>query len=115
GDRDGAAIWAVHDGNRTAPVTLARDQPVAQPVAGRPLSDASLLDVLGDPRESGFRREAVVRAAVDHRALVADEGLFQVALRTARRGDHLADRQPELRGELEVALVVSRHAHDGAG
>jgi hypothetical protein len=32
-----------------------------------------------------------------------------------RRFDDLDDGQVELRGELEVARVVARHGHDGAG
>ena len=61
--------------------------------------------------------DAIDRAAVDHHAR-ADERLGHVRLDQwllACRLDHRDDVEPEVAGELEVALVVSRHGHDGAG
>ena len=47
---------------------------------------------------------------------MGDVGLLHVGVGCfARRGDRLSDRQLELLGELEVALVMGRHGHDRPG
>ena len=119
--RHRAAGLAVDDGDGRAPHTLAADQPIAQPVRDRGFT----LVVGHQPRNRGLdafplalaRGHPVQRPGVDHDAFLGP-GLFQVvgaADGTVRRLDHQHDRQVELFGELEVALVVRGHGHDGAG
>ncbi len=57
--------------------------------------------------------QAVVLAGVGEHALVGAEG--HLDRRTIDRLDDLHDGKVVLGGELEVALVVGRDAHDGAG
>ena len=115
GHRHDAARLAVDDGDRHAPVALAADEPVAQ-------LEVDLLArraALAQPGHDGLERLAGRRQAVEpagvHHDPVAGVGLAQRAPRARGRRDHLDDRQAVLRGELEVALVVRRHGHDGAG
>ncbi len=112
-----AAIVAVDDRDRRAPVALAADAPVAQAPGGLLLAEAGRADEVGDARHGVLHAEAVERAGVHaHAALlvgvpllprVGGEGL-------ARDADHLLDLEAVFLGEREVALVVRRHAHHGA-
>ena len=113
-----AAGRAVHDRDRAAPVALAGQQPVAQAEVDRRAALAARLQVGGDPRDALLGGgQAVVAARVDQHPLVA-HGLGQggaVQRLLPRRLDHHPHRQAVLAGELEVALVVGGHGHDGAG
>ncbi len=110
-----AARVAVDDRDRRAPVPLAADQPVAQLVVDL-LARQPLLAQPGDDRlERLARRRHAVEAPGVHHHTVARVRLGERALGARRRRDHLDDRQTVLGGELEVALVVCRHGHDGAG
>ena len=109
--RDDAVIGAVDDGDRAAPVALARDEPVAQPVVTvarprRASSSHSMIARLG--LAVGQPVEALV--GVDERALAA---VGQLAARGV--ADDAAHGQAEGGRELEVALVVGGHRHDRAG
>ena len=94
GNRHAAALGAVDDRDRLAPVALAGEYPVAQLVVHRLVAKALLLDHVG-----GF--------------LFQYRGLHAVPV--AGIGDDLHDGQAELLGELEVAVVVGGHAHNRAG
>ena len=133
GHRDHAALLAVDDRDRAAPVPLARDQPVAQLVADREVALALPVEPLhdrplavhgvqaGEPSRVdqdlvlGVRRE---RRAVGLRRAVArwparpraPHHRFLIA-----RRHHRDDREPERLGEVVVTLVVRRHRHDRAG
>ena len=112
-DRHPAALRAVDERDRLAPVTLAAEDPVTQLVVDLFLADALLHDVLLHGGDGFFDGHAVEEAGVDHDGAVVlgDEGF----LRHVAAGDDLDDRQAELRGELPVALIVARNAHDDAG
>ena len=112
-----AALLAVHDRNRRAPIALARHEPIAQAVvdglarrarrASRRCAIASRARSLDMPVKSPLAisrpssTNALRRRRVDRSAV--------------RRHDHLRDRQPCFLREIEVALVVRGHAHDRAG
>ncbi len=118
--RDVAASLAVDDRDRAAPVALAADAPVAQAELGARLAQALGLEVGADGVEGGLVAEVVVLAGVDGEhglvlgavPLLPDAGLEVVV--ALDLGDHLADRQAVLVGELEVALVMAGHRHHRA-
>src|SRR5690606_16878047 len=117
GDRNGAAVGAVDDGDGRAPVALARDTPVAQAPGGLFFAQAARRQVGGDGVDGFAVGQAIVLARVDGAAalLVAVPflpGVGGVGLAFDRH--HLADGQAVLDGEGEVAFVVGGHAHDGA-
>ena len=113
-DGHGAAVVAVDDRNRRAPVALARNEPVAHPVLNGPLAPALRLDEIGDALLRLDAGQAVELAGAHLGALV-DVGLGQLPTVPVRRRDDDRDRQIVFLGELEVALVVRRDAHDDAG
>ncbi len=122
------AVLAVDDGDRAAPVALARDQPVAQAVVDRRVAFAFAIEPAHDLRKRlavAFAVEA--RIGVDKRS-VAAEGqalrrarpllLRAVEVGRRRRGgafDDTPDRQVVRNGEGVVALVVRGDRHDRAG
>ena len=95
-------------GDRRAPVALAADQPVAQPVGDRGLALALLLERGDDPPPALVGRQPAELAAVDEDLVVrvGDVRLAEIGVLLARPRDDAADRQPELLGERVVALVV---------
>src|SRR5699024_269261 len=113
-------VGVVDDGEGLAPVTLAGKQPVAQLELYLAVAVALLLE----PLDSGGLR-LVESQAVDVQALgicavhdlaglsVGGGELAVLALLSA--SDDLADRQAKGGGEVEVALIVGRDRHDGAG
>ena len=116
----GDTVGVVDDGEGLAPVTLAGKQPVAQLELHLAVAVALLLE----PLDSGGLR-LVESQAVDVQALgicavhdlaglsVGGGELAVLALLSA--SDDLADRQAKGGGEVEVALIVGRDRHDGAG
>ena len=118
GHRHRAAGRAVDDRDRRAPVALAADQPVAQPVRDRLLALALLAQPLDDVVPGLGRRLAGEPAGVDHDLVdgVLRECRGQLLVRVRVLGHHdVHDRQAERLGEREVALVVGGHGHDRAG
>src|SRR5690606_39280826 len=117
-------IFAVHDRDRRAPVALAADQPVAQAIIDRAMTDALLFQPARDDADRFVLHAVVGRAgrraieltAVDHHAL-ARPGFGHVAwvqvVDTFRLNDD-TDWQVVLAGELKVALVMRGHSHDRA-
>src|ERR1700722_1846787 len=111
-------LRAINDGNRSAPVPLAGDAPIAQ--AEDDFAAPKTL-FLGESRhfDDGFAgREAVERARIDQLAvlvLVEGGGHFFFDERFAPAGlDDNAYRKAIFPAELEVALVVRGHGHDGS-
>ena len=106
---------AVDDRDRGAPVPLAAQQPVPQPVGHR-TGPAAVGLQLGDDRGDPTRlvRQPVQRTGVDVGSVArgGDAGLPRVR---PAGGHHLADLQPERPGEVQVALIVGRHRHDRSG
>ena len=109
-----AAATAVHDRDRAAPVALARQQPVAQPVSDRLFAVAIAVQIGRDGGDCLRLAQAVVGAAVDQHAVATrrDAGLLGVGIAGV---DDDAHRQVERAREVQVALVVSGHGHDRAG
>ena len=138
GHRHLAALGAVDDRDRRAPVPLARDEPVAQAeVLGGPARAALLEDLddaadrvgLGEPVERSGVDEAPFagqgdarRGRVDEREVIGQDRIALLVQPDHR--DHARDRRVrvhhdahgQLEGarEVEVALVVRRHRHDRA-
>jgi hypothetical protein len=103
--------------DRRAPVALAGDAPVAQAPCRLLLAEALRGEVGGDRLDGASAVEAVVGAGRDAAAL----GLVAVPVVPHRGGirlpvhvDHLPDLEAVAPREVEVALVVRRHAHHGA-
>ena len=120
--RHDAAGLAVDDGDRTAPVALARDAPVAQAVVHLALADRLLAELLRiEPLRRLLERslgiEPVEEARVDHRALAVEgfvgDGEGRGVL--ARRQHHRHEGQRIFAREIEVALIARGAAEDGAG
>ena len=120
--RHDAAALAVDDRDRTAPIALARDAPVAQaeidlPLRDRPAAARLTLEPLGDLFFRRLDGHAVEEARIDHAAVaviggVGDHEGFRI---DARRAHHRRVAEPVFVDEVEVALVVRRAAEDRAG
>ena len=124
------AVGVVDDRERLAPVALAAEQPVAQLVVDRAVAGAVRLEPgVGHGDAVGLVVDAVQVERVVGRGdvrRVADER-DGPRRRVERRLDAVLgeplggrlldrrDRQAELAGELEVALVAARHRHDRPG
>ena len=129
------AVLAVDDRDRGAPVALAGDQPVTQPVGLRGAAGAGLLEQFDDARDRVRLAEPVERTRVDHPSVAARarcrsrpgraaeiSPLVELLGRDDRDGardgrvrvDDHPHGQAELDREVEVALVVGGHGHDRA-
>ena len=112
GTGDLAALRAVHDRDRRAPVALTRDQPVAQPVVDGAARPALLPRATRRPSRStrASARRRTGRSCTITPSCVERLGHRRRVQLLALGLDHDPDRQAVLAGELEVALVVRRHA-----
>ncbi len=120
GHRHDAVVRAVDDGDRAAPESLPRHQPVAQPVVHRSHADAFGLQPLDGLRLGLGYVEAVEPPAVD---LLARPGV-RAAGTSVRAAplipalgwlDRAHDGQVVGLGEVPVAGIFGRDSHDGAG
>ena len=125
------AVFAVHDREGLAPVALAGEQPVAQTVAYGALADTGALQPGVDLGDGIIHAQTVERqrialgvrgfdVGVDHDAVMGNERRFalvvgQVVAGTRQRLDGVDDRQTELHGKVVIALVATRHGHNGTG
>ena len=122
--RHDAAVVAMDDRDRAAPVALARDAPVAQAEVDLALRHWRL------PRASSSRaacatsslasamRHAVEEARIDHacrRRHRRSSVMTKVVGSCAGRAHHRRVAEAVFVGEVEVALVVRRAAEDRAG
>ena len=110
---------AVDDGDGRAPVALPAEQPVAQPIGDLGLGAAGL-GQLGHDRLAALvgragRRTAPLLTRCSSAAWAMNAVVHGIVGGDAGGRDDPADRQPELLGEREVALVVRGHGHDRAG
>ena len=104
-------VVLIVDGERLAPIALAREDRVAQTVVDQPLAQAAALDLVEHQTDSLLDVLAVEEVGVDHATLLGVVGLlFEVA--ALDDGD---DLEPEVAGESIVARVVGRNGHDRAG
>ena len=111
-ERDGAALRAVDDGDRLAPVTLAGEDPVAELEVDLRLADVLLRQVFRDGLLGVGDAHAVKEAGIDHHAggAVRKGRLLHVAAL-----DDLDDLAAELLREFPVAVVMGRDGHDRTG
>src|SRR5690606_14756206 len=116
-NRNRAAIFAVDDRDRGAPVTLTGNAPVAQTIGSLFLAQFLGVQVCGNGIHGRDVCQAVVLAGIDGLTLLLVAvpvlplgGVVFLAFYT----NDLIDRQLVFQGKGEVALVVSRHAHHGA-
>ena len=101
----------VDDRDRRAPVPLATDAPVAEPVVHLP-NAAALGDEPVDRLAFGLGdREVVEEAGVDLHPVPG----IGLALPARRPLDGLDDGEPVRLGEVPVPLVLAGNGHDGAG
>ena len=97
------------DRDRAAPVALPGEQPVAQAEVDRAVAAALAVEPFDD-RGQGLAVAHPVEARVGvHQRAVPHVGELLLGV------DDAPDRQAELLGEGEVALVVARDGHDRAG
>jgi len=96
---------------RFAPITLTRKQPVAQFVIDRAFTETVLFKPRCDFPDRLSRWQAINNRRIDCDPF-ADESNRIFA---AQRLHHFANGQMEFSRKLEVAFVVSGHAHNRAG
>ncbi len=111
-----AAMRAVDDRDRCAPVALARDEPVAQAEIHAALAEAFLLRLVHDALHRRLDVEAAELRRVDEDAVLVRirlRHLLELQLAVARlQRDDLRDAV--LRCEHPVARILRRHADDRA-
>ena len=126
-----AACVAIDHGDGVAPITLARDKPIAQTEVDRGLAAAALFKPRCDGRRaltalaaahagelSGLHHDARLVAGRIPLHVLDDAPLFTrqtLEQRIAVAHDHGHDGQAVLARELEIALVARRHSHDSTG
>ena len=106
-------IEFVQDRERFPPEPLSAKEPVAEFVVDRRPAETGRLEVAADPLKELAGGEARVRPRV-HGPAVAGEEFTRLrgAVRWLDDRDHI---ESEGLRELEIAVVVGRHRHDGAG
>ena len=107
-------FWAMDEGDRRAPITLARHAPVAQapyslsraaPLGFDPADDFGLgLGHAHAVEEIGIDADAIARLGLGQRGISLN----------GAGGNHAGDRQAIFGGEFEIALVMPRHRHHRA-
>jgi len=111
--RNPAALLAINQRDRLAPVALAGEDPVAQLEVDLLLAQA-LFSQPGDDALLRLRNGQSIKEAG-----VAEHALLNVGvgslLHILAAGDDLDDRQTELGSEVPVAGVMRRNGHDRAG
>ena len=115
-------VVAVDDRDRTAPIALARNAPVAQAIIDlalrhRTVAARVFLQPLGDLFLRRLDGHAVEEARIDHGAVavIGDVGDDESLRILPRRAHHRRVAEPVFVDEVQVALVVRRAAEDGAG
>ena len=112
-DKDIAAMRAVNDRDRAAPIALAGNKPVTQTVVYFAFADAHIFEFLGDGF-TGFSGFQTVKFRRVHKDAVSIIGFIHLGKRK-RAGFILDDEfhwEAVFLSEIPVALVVSRYSHD---
>lgn len=111
-------IWSallIIYGERFAPISLSREDGIAEAIIHLNFTETLLLDILFGASDSLLHLEAievkVVTLGIDHTALLGVEALFG----DIRPLDERYNREVEMASECIVARVMSRHSHDGSG
>ena len=108
----------VVDRERLTPIALAAKDGIAQTVVGLARADTQFLQFFNHALNGFLHSQAVEEARVDQLAILGIEAFVPssgVSRLGARFLHHLNNRQVEMTGKSEVAAVVGRHGHDGAG
>ena len=105
----------MNHGNRCAPETLAREQPVSQAVNNFTFAGSGGLNQLGGLRNSLCLGKAGQFTGVNEHPVArsGDTRLGRVFL--ALNIEYRHDRQVKFLGEVKVTLIVRRHRHNSAG
>ena len=116
-NRDRAAVFAMNDRDRAAPVALARHAPVSKAVIDRTLAEAKRFDPGDGCTNCLVRLHPIEEIGIIDRAgadigRIGDFMVFRA--RVGRQHDRL-DRQVIFTGKVEVALVAGGRAEDSAG
>ena len=115
GHRHHTASTAVNERNGAAPIALARNAPVTQAPIHLLFAVAQRAEVGSDGVDGRIEAEAIVLATVHADAIVPIPRLPGfVRIHLAADVYDLLNGQRILQREREVALIVGRHAHDGA-
>ena len=117
GHRHDAAGIAMDDGDRAAPIALARDQPVPQAIMHHALAGAELFQTLDGALDRRGHVEPVEEIRMRDPAVIDIGDIVDMEARRigARGNHHRLHRQAVFAGEIEIALVMGRAAEDGAG
>jgi hypothetical protein len=115
GDGDFAALRKVEHGDRSAPVALPRNTPVAQAVLRGHPPGIARCKRSGDGLEGFLERHAIELSGAGQRTLVYEGAVADISGLSAVVAYDADDRQAVTPGEGVIALVMSGHAHNRAG
>ena len=109
-----AALVALDDRNRLAPVTLTGEYPVTQLVLHLGMADALFAQPLDHSRDSVLNGLAVEKIRVDQNTglILCGKGCL---LDILAAGNNLDNLTAELLCKLPVTVIVRRNSHDGTG
>ena len=112
-----AAVRAVDDRNRSAPITLTADQPVAQTIVYAAFAEAFLLCLIHNSAHSSMHFHAGEFAGVNQHAFLffISAGHFLKLQLLANRADGNDFFNAIFVSKHPVTLVTGRHAHNSAG
>ena len=105
----------MNHGNRRAPETLAREQPVSQAVNNFTFAGSGGLNQLGGLRNSFCLGKAGQLTRInEHPVARSGDTRLGGVFRTLNI-EHRHDRQVKFLGEVKVTLIVRGHRHNSAG
>ena len=106
-----AALFAMHDGNGLAPVTLTGEYPVTELEVDLGFANALLSKEFNDSLLSILHAQIVQEAGIDHNAgsAIGKGRFFHIAAL-----DDFDDFTAKLLGKLPVTVVMSGHSHNRA-
>jgi hypothetical protein len=115
GDGNDPTTGAINHGDRSSPIALPRYAPILNAKIDCFTSKKLFFKIINDSLASLKTFEPREGTGVDHSPLVNICLGHRVGVQCpVERLDYHPDRQAIFLGELEVALIVCRHRHDGA-
>ena len=108
------AFFTIYDRNRSSPIALTRNQPIAQTEVNCPLAAVMGLQPFGNGLFSLLNRKAVELSRV-HKNAFARIGFCSIfiVIFTGRVGDDIVNGNIVLFAEFKVPLIVTGNAHNG--